>query len=71
LTNSIGGCELPTKCIAIILINDFNDDDNVFRSFIALLKFCAKLTIFSLNACWHVGPSLLVYLNLTNIVQQQ
>ncbi len=51
--------------------HDFNDDGNMFISFIALLGFCTKLVIFPLNACWHVIPPLLIYLNLTNMVQQQ
>jgi hypothetical protein len=55
----------------MVLLNDFNDDGNLSRSFIALLGFCTKLIIFLLSACWHVIPPLLVYLNLTNMVQQQ
>jgi hypothetical protein len=51
LTNFTSGCELPTKCTPIISDNDFNDDGNVFRSFTALSKSCAKLTTFLLNAC--------------------
>jgi hypothetical protein len=51
LTNSTSGCELPTKCTAIVLDNDYNDDGNVFKSFTALLGSCAKLTTFPLNAC--------------------
>jgi hypothetical protein len=71
LANSIGGCELKTKCIAIILVNDSNDDGNVSRIFIALSTFCAKLTIFPLSARWPIVPPLLVYHNLTNMVEQQ
>jgi hypothetical protein len=51
LTNSISGCELPTKCTTIVSDNDFNDHGNVSRSFIALSRFCAKLITFSLSAC--------------------
>ncbi len=56
LASSIGGCELKTKCNAIISINDSNDDGNVSRIFIALSRFCAKLTIFPLSACWPIVP---------------
>jgi len=69
LTNYIGGCELPTKCIAIVLDNDSNDNGNVFKSFIALSRSCAKLT-FPLSACWLVVLILLVYFNLTNMLWQ-
>ncbi len=68
LTSSIGGYELPTKCITMVLINDFNDDNNLSKSFIAFLGFCTKLIIFLLSACWHVIPPLLIYLTLTNMV---
>jgi hypothetical protein len=71
LTNSTGGCELPTKCIAIVLDNDYNGDGNVSRSFTTLSRSCAKITTFPLSACWHVMLPLLVYLNLTNMVQQR
>jgi len=37
-SNSIGGCEFRTKCIAIVSINDCNDDGDVFRNFIAFSK---------------------------------
>jgi hypothetical protein len=30
LTSSIGGCELPTKCTTIVLVNVSNDDGNMF-----------------------------------------
>ncbi len=70
LISSIGGYELPTKCITMVLINVFNDDGNLSRSLIALSRFCTKFIIFPLNACWHVIPPLLVYLNLTNMVRQ-
>jgi hypothetical protein len=42
LTNFIGGCEFPTKCTTIILVNDFNNNGNMSKSSIALLRFCAK-----------------------------
>jgi hypothetical protein len=51
LINSISGCELTTKCTTIVSKNGFNDNGNVSRSFIALSKFCAKLTTSYLNAC--------------------
>jgi len=51
LTNSTGGCELPTKCIAIVLDNDYNGDGNVSRSFTTLSRSCAKITTFPLSAC--------------------
>jgi hypothetical protein len=51
LTSSIGGCELPTKCITIVLVNVYDDDGNMFKSSIALSRFCAKFTIFPLSAC--------------------
>jgi hypothetical protein len=71
LTNYIGGCELPTKCIAIVLDNDSNDNGNVSKSFIALLRSCAKLTTFPVSACWLVVLVLLVYFNLTNMLWQR
>jgi hypothetical protein len=71
LISSIGGYELPTKCITMVLVNDINDDGNMSISCIALLGFYTQFIIFPLNACWHVIPSLLIYLNLTNMVQQQ
>ncbi len=40
LINSIGGCELPTKCVAIVSYNDSNDDGNVYKSFTALRILC-------------------------------
>jgi hypothetical protein len=70
LISSIGGYELPTKCITMVLVNDFNDDGNLSRSFIALSGFSTKLVIFPLSACCHVILPLLVYINLTNMVQQ-
>jgi hypothetical protein len=51
LTNSTSGCELPTKCTTIVSDNDSNDDGDVYKSFIALLGFCAKLTTFLFSAC--------------------
>jgi hypothetical protein len=51
LTNFTCGCELPTKCIAIISYSDSNDDGNVFKSFTALLGSCANFTTFPLSAC--------------------
>jgi hypothetical protein len=51
LTKSTGGCELPTKCIAIGSDNDSNDIGNVFRSLIALSGSFAKFTTFPLSAC--------------------
>ncbi len=51
LTNSTIGCELPTKCTTIVSNNDYNDDGNVSRSFIALSGSFAKLTTFLLSAC--------------------
>jgi hypothetical protein len=48
LIKSIGGCELPTKCIARGSDNDSNDIGNVSRSFTAFSGSCAK---FPLNAC--------------------
>jgi hypothetical protein len=71
LISFIGGYELPTKCITMVSINDFNDDGTLFRSFITLSRFCTKFNIFHLSACWHVIPPLLVCLNLTNMVQRQ
>jgi hypothetical protein len=70
LINSVGGCELPTKCTSYSNINqhDYNDDDNVSRTFIAFSRFYANLYIFPSIACWHVVPLLLVYLDLTNMV---
>ncbi len=64
LSNSIGGCKLPIKCIAIISDNDYNDNGNVSISFIALLGSCAKFTTFPLSACWHVVFPLLVYISI-------
>jgi len=71
LTSSIGGYELPTKSITMVLVNDFNHDENMSIGFITLLGFYTKLIIFPLNACWHVILPLLIYLILTNMVQQQ
>ncbi len=52
LINSIGRCELPTKCIVIVSYNDSNDVVNVFsRSFTTLSRSCANFTTFPLNAC--------------------
>ncbi len=64
LSNSIGGCKLPTKCTTIISDNDYNDNGNVSRSFIAISRSCAKLTMFPLSACWHVVLLLLVYISI-------
>jgi len=70
LINFIGGCGLPTKCIIVILINISNDDDNVFKTFITLSRFCSKLAIFPLSGCWHVVPPLMVSFYLIDMVQQ-
>jgi hypothetical protein len=51
LTNYINECELPTKCTTIVSNNDYNDNVNVYRSFITLLGSCAKLITFPLSAC--------------------
>jgi hypothetical protein len=51
LSNSIGGCKLSTKCTPIMLDNNYNDNGNVFKSFITFSGSCAKLTMFPLSAC--------------------
>jgi hypothetical protein len=63
LISSTGGCELLTKCIAIV---SNNDNGNIFISFIALSISYGKFTMCPLS----VVLLLLVYFNLINMVQQ-
>jgi len=46
--SSMGGCELWTKCIAIVSFNDSNDDSKVFKSSLHFQDLVRNLLCFLL-----------------------